>query len=78
MVIRNLKPSNIFVMKVGEAPEELIVKVTDIGLSEVSRSADSAKVDFLQFLSEEVVTGGFITPLTDIWSLGAILYFMIA
>lgn len=65
-------------MKVGEAPEELIVRVTDIGLSEVCRSSDPAKIDYLQFLAEEIITGGYISPMADIWSLGAILYFMVS
>ncbi len=72
LVHRDVKPHNIMVMPSG------LVKVADFGiaklLSEVSISDDSSLLGTAQYISPEQAQNGSVTPQSDIYSLGAVLY----
>ena len=53
--------------------------LSDVGLADLNGSGDPKKTDAMQFMAPELVFGEkiFNNNKTDIWSLGAILYFLI-
>lgn len=72
LIHRDIKPHNIMVAPSG------LVKVADFGiaklLTEVSLVDDSIRVGTAQYFSPEQAQNGPITPRTDIYSLGVLLY----
>lgn len=72
LVHRDIKPHNIIVAPSG------IVKVTDFGIAKVTTEAtlteETVTLGTAQYLSPEQAQNGPVTPRTDIYQLGVVLY----
>ena len=75
----DLKPANLFVTRVGE--EYDYAKVLDFGLARLNATDSHATVDSMRgtpaFMPPEVVKGETPSPASDVYSMGAVLYWMI-
>jgi serine/threonine protein kinase/dienelactone hydrolase len=72
---RDIKPANIILAKDG------IVRIIDFGLaktSDATQTADGFRRGTPLYMSPEQASGKSIDSLTDLWSLGAVLYEMLA
>ncbi|HEX7174276.1 MAG TPA: serine/threonine-protein kinase, partial [Pyrinomonadaceae bacterium] len=86
VIHRDLKPGNIFVVQRPSAPH--IVKVLDFGIAKIAEDADGNPADTLtgtgvmigtpRYMSPEQCDGAELTPAADVYSLGVILYEMLA
>jgi serine/threonine-protein kinase len=84
IVHRDLKPANLFVARGFEGGDEL--KVLDFGLARVMRGATASSPSPATpegiicgtpaFISPEAVSGDPVDARSDVYSLGAVLYFM--
>jgi tetratricopeptide (TPR) repeat protein/predicted Ser/Thr protein kinase len=76
VVHRDLKPSNVLVEANGR------VLVTDFGLAKIMGGDDltmtGAVVGTPQYMAPEQVRGKELTPATDVWALGVMLYEMVS
>ena len=52
-IIKNLKPSNLLVLKGLENGEQLEVMLSDVGLADLNGSGDPKKTDAMQFMAPE-------------------------
>jgi serine/threonine-protein kinase len=72
---RDVKPNNILLNKQGEA------KVTDFGIAKVVGGEDLTKQGFVLgttlYMAPEYLSQGVVTPQTDIYALGVLLYEML-
>ncbi len=84
VVHRDFKSSNVFLAERPGVAESRVV-VTDFGLARISQSEDAdgaaftGRYEFVGtpvYMSPEQVEGGDITPATDIYALGVVLYEM--
>ncbi len=75
MIHRDVKPANIMLTTLGN------VKLADFGIVSVTGSADLTMVDQIlgtpAYMSPEQIKGDELTPQTDIFSLGIVLYEMV-
>src|SRR5690606_23588783 len=82
IVHRDVKPENLFVTRIGGEGE--FVKVLDFGLVKLVRrertgalTGDGWTVGTPRWVSPEVVTGAEADPRSDVYGLGAVLYFLL-
>ena len=86
IIHRDLKPSNILVTKSADAPA--MVKVLDFGIAKLAADTlddddgsaltlPGTPIGTPRYMSPEQHEGGEITPATDVYSLGIILYEML-
>lgn len=86
IVHRDLKPENIFLVNTGQ-DDEILAKVLDFGLSKYVEGAGGKKEPTLtkegmifgtpQYMSPEQAYGQKVTPMTDIYALGLLIYEMV-
>lgn len=86
IVHRDLKPENIFLVDTGR-DDELFAKVLDFGLSKYVEGSQKAKEPTLtkdgmifgtpQYMSPEQAYGQKVTPMTDIYALGLLIFEMV-
>jgi serine/threonine protein kinase len=85
IIHRDLKPANLFVVRADDGGDML--KVLDFGLVRILRSATSSSPSPVTpegvicgtpaFISPEAVSGDRVDGRSDVYSLGAVLYFML-
>jgi serine/threonine-protein kinase len=82
IIHRDLKPANILVTQSADQPA--IVKVLDFGIAKFTRDEDGINVAHAnsvigtpRYMSPEQYNGFELTPATDVYSLGVILYEML-
>src|SRR6185369_12050621 len=86
IIHRDLKPSNILLTQSADQPA--VVKVLDFGIATFTADEDDEEVTTLnqttpvigtpRYMSPEQYNGNELTPATDVYSLGVILYEMLA
>jgi serine/threonine-protein kinase len=86
IIHRDLKPSNILVTQSADQPA--VVKVLDFGIATFTPDDDDEVITTLnhtnpvigtpRYMSPEQYNGNELTPATDVYSLGVILYEMLA
>ncbi|XVE68510.1 hypothetical protein DITRI_Ditri09bG0073800 [Diplodiscus trichospermus] len=77
IVHRDLKPENCLFLNKSE---DSTLKIMDFGLSSVEEFTDPVVGLFgsIDYVSPEALSQGKITPKTDMWSLGVILYILLS
>jgi eukaryotic-like serine/threonine-protein kinase len=85
IIHRDLKPGNIFVVQRKHAPP--IIKVLDFGIAKLATEADGREVKNItqtgvmigtpRYMSPEQCDGAELSPASDVYSLGVILYEML-
>lgn len=79
IVHRDLKPENLFLHRPHNAGEELTTKVLDFGIAKVMSTAASAKltrnIGTPGWMAPEQCNSSTVTPATDVWSLGLVVFF---
>ena len=76
IVHRDIKPANIMLGPTGE------VRITDFGLAKLERATDLTRGATLMgtaaYMSPEQARGEAVDPRSDVWSLGCVIYEMLA
>jgi len=85
VIHRDLKPGNIFVVQRAHAPT--MIKVLDFGIAEMAGTSSvtsgqethsGVKAGTPRYMSPEQFNSGELTPASDVYSLGILLYEMLA
>ncbi len=87
VIHRDFKSANVMLVPGKDAGEAARVVVTDFGLARLSETGEGSTVSAASitggmvgtpaYMAPEQVTGGAITPATDIYALGIVLYEMV-
>jgi Protein kinase domain/GAF domain len=85
VIHRDLKPSNVFLADVGGSASP-VVKVIDFGIAAGDPAAPSSKITSIgavvgspAYMSpEQMMAAGDVDPRADIWSMGVLLYELVA
>lgn len=86
LIHRDVKPANIFVTKAGGEPD--FVKVLDFGIAKRVDASPHGDVDAEltspgllagtpKYMAPEIVRGAPVTPRSDVYGIGAVLYFLL-
>jgi serine/threonine-protein kinase len=80
VIHRDLKPDNIFLVRDGDDPNELVVKVLDFGIakslsSDAGLTADGMLVGSPRYMALEQALGERVDARADVYALGGVLYF---
>jgi serine/threonine-protein kinase len=82
IVHRDIKPENIFITHAG--PEQDLVKVLDFGIAKILSETADSKLTYTgaifgtpAYISPEAARGLPITPASDVYGLGGLIYFML-
>lgn len=82
IVHRDIKPENIFVINVGD--ERDLVKVLDFGIAKIAAAQGDVALTRTgaifgtpAYMSPEAARGKTITPASDVYGVGGLLYFML-
>jgi eukaryotic-like serine/threonine-protein kinase len=87
IIHRDLKPTNINLERNDEQNTSDFVKVLDFGIAKILRESEMDSADLtnagqmigtLDYMSPEQMVGGHVTGQTDIYTLGIVMYEMIA
>ncbi|MGH2910785.1 MAG: serine/threonine-protein kinase, partial [Solirubrobacteraceae bacterium] len=87
IVHRDVKPANVLIAGGGPGvprspePASALVKVADFGVARLAESTEdgaSLIVGTPRYMAPEQADGGRVTPATDVYAIGAILYEMLA
>jgi serine/threonine protein kinase len=82
IVHRDLKPENIFIAEAKQKGITNMVKVLDFGIAKViaeAKTTQTAAVGSPMWMApEQTARGGVIGPQTDVWSIGLIVYHLVA
>jgi serine/threonine protein kinase/tetratricopeptide (TPR) repeat protein len=82
IIHRDIKPGNIMVVSSEDAPSRCQVKVMDFGLAKIKKSLQQTEAGMvlgtLAYMSPEQAQGLDVDPRSDIFSLGAVFYEMLA
>lgn len=80
VVHRDLKPENVLLARVVTGDEDAVVRVADFGIAKIqgalgSQTRVGAFVGTPQYAAPEQFIGGTPTPATDVYGVGALMYF---
>jgi serine/threonine-protein kinase len=82
IIHRDIKPENIFITHAG--PEQDLVKVLDFGIAKLLSETSDSKLTYTgaifgtpAYISPEAARGLPITPASDVYGLGGLIYFML-
>jgi hypothetical protein len=82
VVHRDVKPDNLFVCRMGDEADFL--KVLDFGIAKIEGADEDASVTRAgwvhgtpAYMSPEACNGASVVPRSDVYSLGAVLYFLL-
>ena len=83
IVHRDIKPENVFVTRAGDEPD--FVKVLDFGIAKLTQDTDEGTLTRTgaifgtpAYMSPEATNGRTVDARSDVYSLGCVLYFMLA
>jgi hypothetical protein len=80
IVHRDLKPANVLFHQEGESSPYSLVRITDFGLAKrldgagLAQTASGALLGTPAYMAPEQANGKAVTPATDVYALGALLY----
>jgi serine/threonine-protein kinase len=76
IVHRDVKPENLFLHR-AESSAESVVKVMDFGVAAAAGDREERRVGTPRYMAPEQVTGAAVSPQTDQYALGLVIYEML-